>query len=391
MKAISENKMVKEHFGVGTPYKVKPSVKRISTPRTPIIPGYDDLQWRARPRKSIVEDNLSQEDFSGEINFGELQQKFIDDLSSHQTPTCFNRKISPTLAQLRLTPAQPLGEKRKILIQKHEDIRLNSNKLPTGGGFSMWPEMEKMRLDSKGIVHLATFSIAMGIFIGYAFIKIHGSTINSLDRFSARLKNFSSEHPIYTISTAEHFHDGIRHWHRDFHNLLNEIIETFDTSQPSWNYQIYILSYIGGIILLVYYLFDNIYAKNRLTPKRIRRWVILLTVITCWSGMMLFLFKSAQNIENLIETNVFRLNEIMGNVLMTKIETDYFQKVLKYWQIRCLPPSTQGTIIIFGIFSLHDIKIYLQYYSIPLMTIILSPIIQLILAVYSLYKPQYHK
>lgn len=108
MKAISENKMVKEHFGAGTHYKVKPSVKRISTPRTPIIPGYDDLQWRARPRKSIVEDNLSQEEVSGEINFSELQQKFIDDLSSHQTPTCFNRKISPTLAQLRLTPGNEI-------------------------------------------------------------------------------------------------------------------------------------------------------------------------------------------------------------------------------------------------------------------------------------------
>lgn len=107
MKAISENKMVKEHFGAGTHYKVKPSVKRISTPRTPIIPGYGDVQLRARPRKSIVEDNLSQE-FSGEINFSELQQKFIDDLSSHQTPTCFNRKISPTLAQLRLTPGNEI-------------------------------------------------------------------------------------------------------------------------------------------------------------------------------------------------------------------------------------------------------------------------------------------
>ena len=31
--------------------------------------------------------------------------------------------------------------------------------------------------------------------------------------------------------------------------------------------------------------------------------------------MMIFLLKSAQNVEHLIETNVFRLNEIMVNII----------------------------------------------------------------------------
>lgn len=395
MRDISESRAVIEQRNSRSHCKVRPLIRRHSTtPQTPTIPVKDNPQWRMRPQNSIVEedDTSTNEDLSpGEMNFCELQQKFIDELNNTRTPNCFNRKISPTLAQLRYTPVQPLDEKRKILIQKHEDIRLNSSRTAAGGGFSLWPEMDKMRLNNREIFNLATFSIAMGLFVIYAFIKIHGSTINNLDKYSTSLKNFSSAHPIYIISNSEQFHTSIRHWHTHFHGLLNEIIVNLDTSQPSWSYQVYIFSYIAGIFTLVYYLFDNIYAKSRLTPKRIRRWVILLTVISCWSGMMLFLFKTAQNLEYLIETNVFKLNEIMGNVLMTKFETDYFQKVLQYWQTRCLPPSTHGTISIFGTFSLHDIKIYLQYYSIPLLTIILSPVIQLILALCSLYKtPKYN-
>ena len=109
MKELSEKRPVKEKFSAcSSNYKGKSLVKRSSTPHTPIIPVYDDPQWRMRPKKTIVEDDLMQQEFSGELNFSELQQKFIDDLNNQRTPTCFNRKISPTLAQLRFTPGEIL-------------------------------------------------------------------------------------------------------------------------------------------------------------------------------------------------------------------------------------------------------------------------------------------
>ncbi|CAI9720300.1 Hypothetical predicted protein [Octopus vulgaris] len=322
---------------------------------------------------------------SSEIDFYIIKQKFLEELESKTRLSYSKKTVSPTLAQLRLTPGRPIEEKRKILIDKHAAAKQNSNKLAVGGGVSIWPDMAKMRLNKFDLLQLITLFIILIFVAAYFFFKIHGYTFTKLQMLSEKLNNFSISHPILISSDYNKFHDSVVFWHADFLNLLAEITESFDMSHPSRRYQIYILLYICGVMLLFYYLFESIYAKNKLSPNRIRRWVSILAVIICWTALMLFLLKSAQNLEGLIESNVHYLNEVMGMILSKQHDTAYFQNVLFYWRTRCLPPSSRGTLRIFDIMSIRDFTFYLQYYSLPLFTVLVSPVIRLVMTLYSMY------
>ena len=39
-----------------------------------------------------------------------------------------------------------MREKRQVLVDKHDETRRNADTLNIGGGISLWPDMEDMRL-----------------------------------------------------------------------------------------------------------------------------------------------------------------------------------------------------------------------------------------------------
>jgi hypothetical protein len=61
--------------------------------------------------------------------------------------------------------------------------------------------------------------------------------------------------------------------------------------------------------------------------------------------------------------------------------------VVQYWRWRCLPPASPGVLHILGLFAVQDIATYLQYYSIPILTVLITPVVRLCLALRTIYKP----
>ena len=59
---------------------------------------------------------------------------------------------------------------------------------------------------------------------------------------------------------------------------------------------------------------------------------------------------------------------------------------MRYWTFKYLPPTGQGILSIFGIIQFKTLVYYIQYYSVPIVTALLSPIIKLILSVLYVYQ-----
>ena len=62
-----------------------------------------------------------------------------------------------------------------------------------------------------------------------------------------------------------------------------------------------------------------------------------------------------------------------------------YQVVLLHWRSKCLPPSGQGLLLVMGLLRLQDLAYYLQYYSVPLLTAILAPIVKIIASLRTVY------
>jgi len=76
---------------------------------------------------------------------------------------------------------------------------------------------------------------------------------------------------------------------------------------------------------------------------------------------------------------------IQADVIPTNLKSGKFHQVLEYWRTRCLPPSTHGTISIFSVLPVRDVTYYLQYYSIPVITVLFTPVIKLIIELMTRY------
>ena len=64
-----------------------------------------------------------------------------------------------------------------------------------------------------------------------------------------------------------------------------------------------------GIVVLLYFLFDNIFSKSRLTPRRIKAWVSLLCVLMTWTLLSFQLLVCAQRLETATQRVVHRLSD----------------------------------------------------------------------------------
>ena len=67
-----------------------------------------------------------------------------------------------------------MKEKQQELIHKHEQIRQNSDKLSVGGGVTLWPNMNQMRLSRREVVLLMLTCFALMAGTGWLFMFLHG-------------------------------------------------------------------------------------------------------------------------------------------------------------------------------------------------------------------------
>ena len=71
--------------------------------------------------------------------------------------------------------------------------------------------------------------------------------------------------------------------------------------------------------------------------------------------------------------------------MSSSYDTTTLDRVLNYWMAILLPPTGRGLLSVMGLIALQDVMYYLQYYSLPILTALLTPIIQLVLSVKRVY------
>ena len=64
-----------------------------------------------------------------------------------------------------------------MLVRKHETARQRVDNVNVGGGVSLWPDMENMRLNNQEVLQLAVLcaGLAAGVTLTFAFL--HGILI----------------------------------------------------------------------------------------------------------------------------------------------------------------------------------------------------------------------
>ncbi|XP_035827980.1 uncharacterized protein LOC101853432 isoform X2 [Aplysia californica] len=194
-------------------------------------------------------------------------------------------KVSPGLARLRMTPGA-MREKQRQLIRKHNAIRKRSDQLQTGGGVSLWPNMKEMRLSKSEVVKLSLQAVALCIFTKLILQTLHGDSFQKLQNYTTLVQTFCTNNSILRTTNEEQLRTQVLLWHTGLLELTNQVQSYFNMPVTTSSYQLYIFSYLIGLGVLVYYLLDNILAKNKLTPSRIRKWTCLLIVIGTWTVVM---------------------------------------------------------------------------------------------------------
>lgn len=70
------------------------------------------------------------------------------------------------------------------------------------------------------------------------------------------------------------------------------------------------------------------------------------------------------------------------------LDLNLYHSVLDYWTTRCLLSRSPGVLTLLGLVQVQDLIYYLQYYSLPVLTAILTPFIRVFLALKSVYSVQ---
>uniref|UniRef100_A0A2C9L7E2 Uncharacterized protein n=1 Tax=Biomphalaria glabrata TaxID=6526 RepID=A0A2C9L7E2_BIOGL len=294
-------------------------------------------------------------------------------------------KTSPGLTRLRMTPGF-MREKQKNLIDQHKEILQKGSHVQAGGGISIWPEMHAMRLTRSEVILLLVQAIILCGLTLALLNKLHGQTFSYLKLFSMDVKKFCSMNYINESQNQEIFQSQVIQWHNDFYQLTETIQVHFDLTSMSTSYQVYISTYVLGLLVLLYYLMDNMLARNKLTPSRVKKWTCLLVVIGSWTCSMAYGLFLASQLERQMVLCVQQLSSFLGTLVISPLDLDTFQAVLLYWKTRFLDSTSMGILNLFGLIPIRDLLYYLQYYSVPIATVLLSPVLQLCcscLAVYS--------
>ncbi|XP_061174490.1 uncharacterized protein LOC133183564 [Saccostrea echinata] len=291
------------------------------------------------------------------------------------------QETSPTLQKLRDTPGR-VNKDKHALINKHLDTKHNMDRLSVGGGVSLWPDMEDMRLSLPEILKLGALCFSLFSLVIILFTKLHGDVVQNLLLFHHRLVDFSNKHGINVTATCDKFRSSVIEWHLHHKHLLDEIHARFDVSKFPMTYVMYIVVYGGGMGTLVYFLADNVWSKSKLSPRRIKQWTSLLTLIGTWTVALTYMLVCAYMVEMAIKNNVRRITEVLGEAIATDFDLSVLQAVVEYWRTRCL---ATGTLRVMGLLEVKDLLFYLQYYLVPVATILGTPVIKLVVSLYHIY------
>ncbi|XP_035235690.1 uncharacterized protein LOC118206757 [Anguilla anguilla] len=306
--------------------------------------------------------------------------------SSESSQRLSEKAVSPNLANLRMTPGPSLQERQRQLQEKHQRAKESLDSLAVGGGVSMWPEMDRMRLTGQeGVtLGLGCVTVSFGVFLIFKYL--HGSLLLSVHRYTVAVNGFTAAHPVHHGPQSALNHTLLV-WHTHFLHLQDSIKKQFETQllQTHGTYQLYLLLYIGAIGTLLYYLADNVIQKSRLTPRRIKMWVLLLVATATWTLLMLRLLVWYQRLENAVEEAVRGFQDELAHLATLDLDLRMYHNIATYWQARCLPPLSRGTLTIFGVLPVRDLFFYLQYYSVPVLTALCTPVLQLLLALKEIY------
>lgn len=294
------------------------------------------------------------------------------------------QEISPTLQKLRDTPGR-VNKDRHTLISKHLDTKHNMDRLSVGGGVSLWPDMEDMRLSLIEILKLGAICFLLFFVVIMVFSKLHGDVVQNLLKFHRRLVDFNNMHSVNVAAARDKFRSSVIEWHLQHKLLLDEIHTCFDVSKFPMTYVMYIVVYGGGMGTLVYFLADNVWSKSKLSPRRVKQWTSLLTVIGTWTVALTYLLVCSYMVEMAIKNNVHQITEVLGEAIATDLDLGVLQAVVEYWRTRCL---ATGTLKVMGLLEVKDLLFYLQYYLVPVATILGTPVVKLVVSLYQIYNFQ---
>ncbi|XP_071845700.1 uncharacterized protein [Apostichopus japonicus] len=298
--------------------------------------------------------------------------------------------VSPVLQKLKQTPGRTY-QTQQILMRKHQKAKSNAEKC-VGGGISLWPGMDNMRLTPSDLWSLVANVVTLFVLTLGAFSFLHGAVLRDLNHFIRQIGSFSSQHPLIT-SDQTLFVESLLRWHGDYTQLLKQVTKSVEVSWESCppSYPLAIFLYCSGMCILLYYVYENVFSKNRLTPQRIKQWVSLLVILMTWTVLMLYLLIQAQTMEHLIRRNIHILNNYLEELVYSELDLTKYESILQYWVTRCLPPRSQGVLSILGVVKVQDFTYYFIYYLVPVATALLTPIVKLIVSLYEVYKVQPHQ
>lgn len=85
--------------------------------------------------------------------------------------------ITTTYIPLFAVTGRMLKEKQSLLVRKHEETRRKVDSLNIGGGVSMWPEMDSMRMSTDEIYRLSGFCAILVLLVVAIFTFLHGKVV----------------------------------------------------------------------------------------------------------------------------------------------------------------------------------------------------------------------
>lgn len=81
----------------------------------------------------------------------------------------------------------------------------------------------------------------------------------------------------------------------------------------------------------------------------------------------------------------FTFKFLQGEAIATDLDLGVLQAVVEYWRTRCL---ATGTLKVMGLLEVKDLLFYLQYYLVPVATILGTPVVKLVVSLYQIYNFQ---
>ena len=94
-----------------------------------------------------------------------------------------------------------MREKRQVLVDKHDETRRNADTLNIGGGISLWPDMEDMRLTRAEYIKLCLLLVLLVVFTCIIFETIRGKSLLTFETIHGKyLLTFETIHGNYLLS-----------------------------------------------------------------------------------------------------------------------------------------------------------------------------------------------